>query len=186
MATSDYQTSSTTSTDVWESWNDTTTSTTTYSSGSIWYTWCSDSTAMAEAVTISSYPIHEPSEEELAERAREAEERDKARQEQQRQQEIALEKSKQLLLDSLDEPNQERLHRDRQIHVWSKSGKSFRIKCGRQHNIFEMDAEGKDIREYCIHVKDVVPNFDNMLAQKLMLESYEEEFLRVANVRQLA
>lgn len=173
------------STTTWVSWNDTSTSTETSSSADVWYAWVNETTSTT-SVTLSIPPRIELTAEERAEQERLALERERRRLEAQQKEDAAIEKARQLLLEQLDEPNRERLHRERQIHVWSKSGKTFKIKCGRQHNIFELDSQGKEIREYCIHIRDAVPNFDNMLAQKLMIENREDDFLKIANVRQLA
>jgi len=88
-----------------------------------------------------------------------------------------------LLLSHLDKASKKIFRRHRHIDVWSQSGRRFRIKEGRENNIFELNADGKAIRKYCIHIQDDVPNCDNVLAQKLMLECREADFLKIANAR---
>lgn len=48
-------------------------------------------------------------------------------------------------------------------------------------NVFLVDEQGRAVAQYCIHAREPIPIADNMLAQKLMLEADEEQFLRVAN-----
>lgn len=60
-------------------------------------------------------------------------------------------------------------------------GRRFRIKKGWSHNVFELNAEGKPLRSLCAHSREAVPEFDNMLAQKLWLEVDPDRFLGVAN-----
>jgi hypothetical protein len=57
----------------------------------------------------------------------------------------------------------------------------YRIKRGRSRNVEQVDASGNRIKTLCAHPAELVPDADTMLAQKLMLESREEEFLRIAN-----
>lgn len=57
----------------------------------------------------------------------------------------------------------------------------YRIKRGRTANVEQVDANGNRIKRLCIHPVAPVPDADTMVAQKLMLETGEEEFLRIAN-----
>lgn len=61
------------------------------------------------------------------------------------------------------------------------TGKQYRIKHGRQMNIEELDAAGNRVCGWCFLPKGGLVAGDIMLAQKLALELYEEEALRVAN-----
>lgn len=61
----------------------------------------------------------------------------------------------------------------------------YRIERGRSGNVKELDVDGQVVASYCIHPRERVPNADTMLAQKLILESDEAEFLRVANKTQI-
>lgn len=72
-----------------------------------------------------------------------------------------------------------------ELTVMGSSGRVYAIQRGRAHNVFELDAQGRRIREFCGHVRDAVPDDDNVLAQKLLIECDEEEFRRLANVREL-
>jgi hypothetical protein len=62
--------------------------------------------------------------------------------------------------------------------VYTKSGRAFQIRRGRARNIIEVNTK----RTYCCHPVDNVPDADSMLSQKLLLETDEHEFLRLANV----
>jgi len=62
--------------------------------------------------------------------------------------------------------------------VRAPSGRVYQIRRGRARNVVEMTTR----RTYCCHPIDGVPDADTMLAQKLMIETQEEEFLRLANV----
>ena len=54
-----------------------------------------------------------------------------------------------------------------------------------QHNVFEIDQDGRKLRELCAHTSHACPQSDHALAQKLMLEHNPTEFFRVANIRDL-
>lgn len=61
--------------------------------------------------------------------------------------------------------------------------KLYRIMRGRSRNVQEIDAEsGRVVKHLCAHPVALVPDADTMLVQKFMLESAEEDFLRIANV----
>lgn len=57
---------------------------------------------------------------------------------------------------------------------------TYRIRNGRSGNVDRyVDGGLKD--RFCTHPTEMVPNEDNMLIQKLLLETDEEAFLRIAN-----
>lgn len=63
------------------------------------------------------------------------------------------------------------------------AGRNFRISNKSiYHNVFELDADGNIIREFCAHTLPGCPQSDHALAQKLMLETALDDFCRVANV----
>ena len=67
---------------------------------------------------------------------------------------------------------------DIQVH-----GRTFRIHNNKYiHNVFELDAQGKPVREFCAHTSHACPQSDHALAQKLLLENDPEEFFRIANI----
>lgn len=57
----------------------------------------------------------------------------------------------------------------------------YRIRLGWAGNVDCVDERGRALERYCIHPVEAVPYADNLLAQKLMLEMDEAQFLRVAN-----
>jgi hypothetical protein len=97
----------------------------------------------------------------------------------------AKEKAEQLLLDHLNQ-NQVKTLKEKSffdLDVISKDGSSrkYRIRRGRAGNVNLLGPNGKPVKSYCIHPNVICPDQDTMLAQKLMLETNEEEFLKVAN-----
>ncbi len=67
------------------------------------------------------------------------------------------------------------------VHSRDGSMKVYRIDYGFAGNVKLLGADGKPVRSYCIHSDSRLPYEDQMLAQKLMLESDEKKFLRIAN-----
>ncbi len=57
----------------------------------------------------------------------------------------------------------------------------YRIKQGRSRNVQQVDDNGRVLKTLCAHPAINCPDEDTMLAQKLMLETQEREFLRIAN-----
>ena len=75
------------------------------------------------------------------------------------------------------------LEQSGKFRVVSNLGDIFEIVQGRQHNIYKLNAQGVRVEEWCVHVADwTVPNEDNMLAQKLCIETDIEDLYRQANV----
>lgn len=64
---------------------------------------------------------------------------------------------------------------------FGRPARRYRITFRLAGNVYLLDDEGLDVERYCIHAQEPIPVADNMLAQKLMLEADEEQFLRVAN-----
>lgn len=58
----------------------------------------------------------------------------------------------------------------------------YRVTRGRAGNVLLLDQRGNPIETYCIHAHDDMPDADHCLSQKLLLESDEETFKRVANI----
>lgn len=69
--------------------------------------------------------------------------------------------------------------------VEAKSGTRYRIYRGRSHNVKVLDSRDREVASLCAHPRDVVPEADCMLSQKLMLELAEDRFLAIANRRHL-
>jgi hypothetical protein len=61
------------------------------------------------------------------------------------------------------------------------SGKRYRIRRGRQMNIYELDMHGAQIAVWCFGPEECLPMGDVMLAQKIALETDEHATLALAN-----
>lgn len=104
------------------------------------------------------------------------------------EQKLARERAAILLQESLSERQRAEL-RDKGYFsletIDSKTGqrRRYQIAGGRgQHgNVYQVDESGKRIYSFCIQPRERVPDEDAMLAQKLMLEHCEEDFLKIAN-----
>ena len=95
--------------------------------------------------------------------------------------EIAAEaKAEELLLMCISEEQGKQYLEHGYFDVTTKS-KKYRIRKGWSKNIEELDEESKPKHVYCIHPAIWVPNQDNMLAQKLLLDTDEAAFLAKAN-----
>ena len=104
-----------------------------------------------------------------------------AEQERLEKQRQAEEKALQLLLDNLEENQVEIFKKTGCFVVIGQSGKKYRINKGRLRNVEELKEDGTTEKRMCFHPELWVPDYDTMLAQKLMLEFSEQEARRVAN-----
>lgn len=95
----------------------------------------------------------------------------------------ASKKARRLLYEHLSPPQRKCL-RERKFFDVPVGGKVYRIRQGTHGNVRLLDARGHEQVSYCAQ-PDGVPDEDAMLAQKLMLETDERAFLRVANARGL-
>lgn len=89
-------------------------------------------------------------------------------------------RAERLLVENISPKQREqlRLHGYFDVEI---GGNTYRIKRGRQGNVFSLDGRGGLIERLCIHPEAYVPDADTMLAQKLLLETDEAAFLRTAN-----
>jgi hypothetical protein len=98
---------------------------------------------------------------------------------------LAKARAERLLVEALSPKQAEELQAKGHFHldVHSKDGarRTYRINRGRARNVQQVDTGGRVIKHLCAHPTMLVPDADTMLAQKLWLETAEEEFLRVAN-----
>jgi len=183
MATGD------TMTFVWKVWNEANTSTWSASSNAS-ITWAdnSDGTTTASITwtkwnsnySISARPVRKTPEE-LAQQKREAAEKRKREEE-------AVRKAETLLKECLSPKQEADYEKAKRFHVICEDGHRYEIDCTkRQHNVFRLGEDGKQQEELCISQRGGnLPLPDNALAQKLLLEANEEEFRRIANIRQIA
>lgn len=65
-------------------------------------------------------------------------------------------------------------------------GRTYRIKKGWSGNVQRLGKDEKNqdrvLESFCIHPRERIPEEDNLLIQKLMLETEEAEFRRIANI----
>jgi len=87
------------------------------------------------------------------------------------------------LLDSLlSETQRNSLEKEDWFLVIGKSGRIYRLRRGRVGNIDLLSPEGKVLRTLCSHPGPRLPNADDLVAQKLYLETDDEYVQRQANV----
>lgn len=92
-------------------------------------------------------------------------------------------RAEQLLLDSLNLAQRVMYEQAEKFIVeGNETGTKYEIRHGRSVNIHRLDDSGKTVDRLCAHPVLDVPDGDTMLAQKLMLETCERDFLRIANV----
>lgn len=100
-----------------------------------------------------------------------------------------------------DEEQRAEYLRDKAFTVRLPDGKRYRIKKGWAGNVERVedvrlpqqqspslvanDRHYVAVEKLCIHPNDWVPDQDNMLAQKLLLEADEAKFRRIANITRL-
>ncbi len=65
--------------------------------------------------------------------------------------------------------------------IGGDTGQRYRIRQGHQMNVELLDKNGRQTRRLCFMPEGHLPVSDVMLAQKLALELFESEALRVAN-----
>ena len=65
--------------------------------------------------------------------------------------------------------------------VGGDTGKRYRIRHGRLMNIEQLDQKGQSVMVLCFRPRGRLPVGDIMLAQKVALELFETEALKVAN-----
>lgn len=117
------------------------------------------------------------------EREREIEER--AAKERERRK-AAEQKAEDLLLANLSPEQVDEYKRMKRFSVHLPDGKVYRIRKGFAGNV-ELVKPGEGgrierLENLCIHPAERIPDQDNMLAQKLLLEANEPEFRRIANI----
>ena len=95
------------------------------------------------------------------------------------------ERAKKLLLMHLSEDQRRELHE----HGWfivrgGNSGQEYRIMAKNDNfagNVYVLGEGRRVTHRLCAHCSNDIPFGDQILAQKVMLESCESEFLRIAN-----
>ena len=172
---------------VWAMWNDSWSGTSTAdvtstaaSDVNIWGSW-NETWSTTSHITIVDrrhvYSPHRPRIE-SAESIREREAADRTWRE---SQEAARAKAEALLRATLDKKQNEDLDQKGWFLVDGKSGKRYRIERGRSGNVRLLNSDGSVRSRHCAHPQICCPDADTMLTQKLMLETDDQEFLRIAN-----
>lgn len=163
--TADYAT-----TTAWTNWNAAATSTAATTTDT-WTYWNSSGTTFI----TNNVVVHGPTPEERAEARRQWDEVERKAKEAQKRAEA-------LLLEHLNEEQKESLSRNERFRVRGSKGGVYDICMG---SVYQYEADDTPIRRplasVCIHSSEHVPEADNMLAKKLMIETDEDEFRRIGN-----
>lgn len=93
---------------------------------------------------------------------------------------VAERRARELLQSCLDEEQRADLERANGFKV-IVGDRTYWVAKGHSGNVYLLNERGVRVSSYCIHASSRLPDFDQMLAQKLLLETNESEFLRVAN-----
>ena len=151
--------------------------TATLTTNATWASWADNagtSGTLDYRTTTATWQPTLPSPEEIERQNREAEERACKKKE-------AQERALRLLREMLTREQLAAFEKDKRIPVDAPSGQRYIIHKGRAGNVFSIK-DGKQVEKFCIQPDDLdIPDEDCMLAQKLLLEANEDEFLRVAN-----
>jgi len=181
--------------EVWPGWVTATTSSATTTGGDVWYTRVGtvDCTTTSATVTYTgawdqwatgTFEVRERIQAEREASAARQAEYQRKQDEWAEQRRKARETAKALLTMLLDAQQKEQLEKKRYFDVISKKGRKYRIREGIAGNVRLVKADGKEALQLCIHPNGV-PEEDAMLAQKLMLETDEDAFLKTANLTRL-
>lgn len=160
----------------WSNWNiqygtlSTTAATTTYTVDNTWTHWNRAHIPIRD-LRFTSVETTEQVEQRRRAHAEAAEKRQQARR-----------TARMLLLSILDDDQAEEFERHNRFFTVGSDGRRYMIKLGRQHNVFVVDDQGRAIEELCGHVRDYIPDEDNMLAQKLHIETDALGFRAVCNI----
>lgn len=106
---------------------------------------------------------------------------EKKKKEDKRKADAIKRRSRKILMSLLDETQQAEFKKKKSFHVLGKDGFIYLVTGQYQHNVFRVE-DGRRTFEYCIITKGYVPLYDQMLSQKLLLESNPQMFLDISNV----
>jgi hypothetical protein len=90
----------------------------------------------------------------------------------------AKKRARRLFVSKLDSTQRRSWTFRRRVEVVASSGRRYTMKPYGTFNIWT------DTELFCVHVDGNVPNYDKLLAQRLLLEADEQLFIAVANRRQ--
>lgn len=170
---------------IWRIWSDSTNTTasitTTAATDTIWPIWVNQSIQTIRPVGAPISP--QVAAEAAAERARRDEAYRAQRAEEDRKRALADERARQLLVSVLSDQQKKDLANNGYFFVDAPSGRRYRIDKGRSGNVKVIDkVTGVWTESLCIHQRDDVPVYDTMVMQKLLIETAEDEFRKVANI----
>ena len=150
---------------------------TTSTAGSMWNTWVTAPVhPRAPAETDAQRALRESAAREAAAaRQREAEARARIQRE-------ADDRAKRLLVRLLSASQRHEMEQGGSFTVTAPSGNRYRIDPGRAGNVYRLGVDGVWIEKLCIHQEAMVPVWDTMLMQKLLIETAEGAFRSVANI----
>lgn len=163
------------------------------STGNVWQHWTAG-TSTATTLVINpvwagwAKAVEETHEQKAARLQREADQRAEwARRnaELKAEQDAAVAKAEVLLTEHLNAAQRDEYQRLKSFLVEAPSGRTYRIRKGWSGNVELLNDEDEAIMRFCIHPSVSCPDQDNMLAQKLLLETDEDAFTRIANKTQL-
>jgi hypothetical protein len=96
---------------------------------------------------------------------------------------VAWERGLQLLKENLSSEQRRQYDRSGYFDVTGgASGKRYRIRQGRSMNVEQLDKKGRRVCTLCFMPEGWLVTGDVMLAQKVALETFEREALKVANI----
>ena len=94
----------------------------------------------------------------------------------------AQERANHFLMQNLSPAQRQQYERHAYFDViGGDTGKRYRIRRGYQMNVEQLDQNGRRIQLLCFMPKGGLPISDIMLAQKIALELFESEAVRIAN-----
>jgi hypothetical protein len=174
----------------WGDWCDTSTNAATAASTAVWITWTTSGTATGNTAVTTYHPQpfvdNRSAEQKAADEARWVAERAEVARKAEiaaAERKAAIEKARALLLSMLSVKQREQYQRDRFFEVIGQhTRRRYRVRQGTHGNVRLLDDKGREVTSYCAQPSGV-PDEDAMLAQALMLEHHEQDFLKVANAR---
>lgn len=175
--------------DVWDQWHNGTATVTYTTTDNVWNQWNDHFTAdivirngcHRKAMTREERDAYDKKVvQDQARYEKERIEREKRNAEEKIRRIAAEAKAKDLLMNYLSVEQREEYERHQRFHVITKAGKLYRINKGSHGNI-KLIEEGAAVESLCVQPRGV-PDFDSMLAQKLWLETDEEQIRKVANI----
>lgn len=192
-----YGNNTTSTANVWSSW--TTNSTSISNTDYIWQTW-TDNVSISSPTSSSTTGIiwglwagshtqtSQTWDRPTAEQLRVEHERNKRLEAErltlQRERDEARARARELLMMVLSQEQRAEYEEKKQFRLYTQSGKCYLVKRGRSGNVTLIEND-KEVERYCIHPPDMVPDEDTLVAQKLLLETNEAEFLKIANKTRL-